>query len=259
MTHHATRRGTTLAATGILLAGWLVASGCGKSEASTLRAHPTPGQLLIAAVDISASRTATELGESHTLLDKSIDGVGNGDKIAVIEMYQGAKEPARQWEDSAPALHNWPDTTVADRHRAADFRDDAHQTAGTFFDLKRAQSIQTTDVLGTLFRAADYARGAGQRRVTLLLLSDMLNATRELNMEGGHAIPSEAWIAERAKQQLLPDLHNVCVIVVGADVRTPRGAAVRDFWTRYFTAAGAKFTPEDYRNMLSDLSEAHCS
>ena len=234
------------------------ATACGSSEASTLAARPARGRFLIAAVDISGSRTAAELQESHALLDKAIDRVGNGDKVAVIEMYQGGRAPARQWEDSVAPLHHWPDTMPADRRRAADFRDDAHQTAATFFDPNRARSIQSTDVLGTLFRAADYARAAGARRVTVFVLSDMLNATRELNMEDGRPIPGDSWIAERGRENLLPDLRNACIVVVGADVRTPRGAAVRKFWSRYFTAAGAKFTLANYRNMLSDPSEADC-
>lgn len=234
------------------------AMGCAKSEASTPGVRPAPNTLLIAAVDISGSRTPAELRESHALLDEAIDRIGNGDKIAVIEMYQGSHEAARQWEDSVAPLHRWPDTTASDRRRAADFRDDAHQTAATFFDAKRAREIQSTDVLGTLFRAADYAHGAGNRRVTLLILSDMLNATRELNMEGARPLPDSDWIAAHVKEQVVPDLRGVCIVVVGADVRTPRGAAVRDFWTRYLTAAGGKFKLVNYRNMLSDIAEADC-
>lgn len=234
-----------------------LATGCGKSEASTLSMHP--GSFLIAAVDISGSRTQGELQESHALLDRAIDRIGNGDRIVVLEMAQGAREEERSWDDSVAPLHQWPDTSPTDRRRAGDFRDDAHQTAATFFNPERAKAIRSTDVLGTLFRAGEYAHGGGGRRVTLLILSDMLNATPELNMEGGHPLPSDEWIAARAKQQILPDLRNVCIIVAGADVRSSRGAAVRDFWSRYLTAAGATFRLVNYRNVLSDLGEADCS
>lgn len=233
-----------------------VAVGCGRSEASTLHNHP--GTLLIAAVDISGSRTPSELQESATLLDRAIDRIGNGDRIVVLEMSQGAHEDGRHWDDSIAPLHQWPDTTPIDRRRAGDFRDDAHQTAATFFNPERARTIRTTDVLGTLFRAGEYARDAGGRRVTLLILSDMLNATPELNMEGQRGLPGEDWIAARVKRQIMPDLHNVCVTIAGADVRSSRGAAVRDFWNRYLTAAGAAFRLVNYRNMSSDPGEAAC-
>jgi hypothetical protein len=47
--------------------------------------------------------------------------------------------------------------------------------------------------------------------------------------------------------------------VAGADVTTERGAAIRDFWDKYFEAAGTHVSPDNYRNMISDPSEVACS
>jgi hypothetical protein len=46
--------------------------------------------------------------------------------------------------------------------------------------------------------------------------------------------------------------------VSGADVSSARGAAIRDFWEKYFAAAGAQLPPENYRNMISNASEVGC-
>jgi hypothetical protein len=50
----------------------------------------------------------------------------------------------------------------------------------------------------------------------------------------------------------------VCVVVAGADVSSARGAAIRDFWEKYFEAAGTRIAADNYRNMISDPSEVGC-
>ena len=46
--------------------------------------------------------------------------------------------------------------------------------------------------------------------------------------------------------------------LAGADVSTARGAAIRDFWAKYFAAAGTRVSADNYRNMISDPSEVSC-
>jgi len=41
-------------------------------------------------------------------------------------------------------------------------------------------------------------------------------------------------------------------------VSSARGAAIRDFWDKYFAAAGTSVSPDNYRNMISDPSEISC-
>jgi hypothetical protein len=48
------------------------------------------------------------------------------------------------------------------------------------------------------------------------------------------------------------------VVVAGADVSSARGAAIRDFWEKYFEAAGTRIMADNYRNMISDPSEVGC-
>ena len=37
-----------------------------------------------------------------------------------------------------------------------------------------------------------------------------------------------------------------------------RGAAIREFWNKYFEAAGTRVSPDNYRNMISDPGEVAC-
>lgn len=130
--------------------------------------------------------------------------------------------------------------------------------AGGFFQPPPGQPVMTTDLLAMLQRAADYAHGAGGRRTTLLLVSDMLNATAELNMERAGGVPDPAWIAQRQADGRVPDLRGVCVVVAGADVSSARGVAVRDFWRAYFEAAGADFDADRYRTLIADPGAVGC-
>jgi hypothetical protein len=72
-------------------------------------------------------------------------------------------------------------------------------------------------------------------------------------------IPGKTWIRERAAEQRIPQLSGVCVVVAGADVSSARGSAIREFWNKYFVAAGTRVAPDNYRNMISDPSEINCN
>jgi hypothetical protein len=79
-----------------------------------------------------------------------------------------------------------------------------------------------------------------------------------VRMTSRQEIPSDGWIRHRAGEKRIPQLRGVCVVVAGADVSSARGAAIREFWNKYFEAAGTQVSPDNYRNMISDPSEVSC-
>ena len=182
----------------------------------------------------------------------------NGDRLVLVETYQSGTDAARQWDDSIPAQRSVDRPTPGDLKKAARFRSSAALIAQTFFDTTRSKEIRSTDLLATLRRAADYARAGRGRPTTLLLLSDMLNATPDLNMERAGGIPDSVWIARRKAEGRLPDLHGVCVFAVGGDVGSRRGVQAHAFWRAYFEAAGATYSDANYRNMVADAGEVRC-
>ena len=220
---------------------------------------PPAGAQYIVGIDISGSRTPTQLDEASDLLAGLIGRLSNGDRLVLVETYQTGADAARQFDDSIPAPRRAGRLTAGERKKAERFRSSAALVARTYFDTTRSKQIRTTDLLTTLGRAADYAKAGQGRPTTVLLLSDMLNATPELNMERAGGIPDRAWIARRQAEGRLPDLRGVCVFAVGADVRSKRGAEARAFWRAYFAAAGARFADGNYRNMVSDPAEVRCS
>ncbi|HMI42620.1 MAG TPA: vWA domain-containing protein [Gemmatimonadaceae bacterium] len=239
-----------------IIAFALTANGCDSAVGSE---STNPGHSYIVGIDISGSRTRSELDESKQLLNGLIEKLEPGDKLTLIEVYQGGREPARQWSDSIRTPRNPKQLTGSDRRRLDDFRNIARMQTSILFDSVRAKQIQATDIFGTLTRAADYAKASRNRPTTLLLLSDMINETPDVRMTSMQEIPGRTWIRERVDAKRIPQLRGVCVVVAGADVSSARGAAIRDFWDKYFAAAGTTVSSDNYRNMISDPSEVNCN
>jgi hypothetical protein len=238
-----------------VLAFALVTTGCDSAVGSE---SPNQGHFYVVGVDISGSRTRTELDESKKLLEGLIDRLQPGDHLTLIEVYQGGREPARQWSDSIRTPRKAGELTGSERRRLEDFRDIARMQTSILFDSLRTKEIHATDIFGTLTRAADYAKASKGRGATLLLLSDMVNETPDVRMTSLQEIPGRTWIRERVDARRIPQLRGVCVVVAGADVSSARGAASRDFSNKYIVAAGTSVSPDNYRNMISDPSEVAC-
>jgi hypothetical protein len=233
----------------------LAATGCG-GDASAVTAS-SRGTQYIVGIDISGSRKPMDLRESQTLLQNLVsEKMSYGDKIVFIEMY-GAKEP-QQFRDSVKALHS-TEPSPREKRELEDFRTRTLSILPMFFDSTRIREVTTTDVFGTLFRAADYSHSPGHDKTVLLLLSDMIQATDELNMEKESNIPGPEWIKALGADQRLPDLTGTCVLVSGADTKSARGARARQFWMDYFEHVGAKLRPEHYRGLIADASQLGCS
>ncbi|HEV7387718.1 MAG TPA: hypothetical protein VGN73_03815 [Gemmatimonadaceae bacterium] len=233
----------------------LAAFGCSSVDGSAL---PPQTHSYIVGVDISGSRTPTELAESKQLLEALINELEVGDRLTLVEMYQGGKLPARQWSDSTRAPRAVGKPGPSELRRLEDFKAVARMQAQILFDTTRAKEIRNTDIFGTLVRAADYSRPSPNTRRTLLLLSDMINETPDVTMTTRSSIPTDAWIRHLSAGRRIPQLRDVCVVVAGADVSSARGAAIRDFWEKYFEAAGTHLNPENYRNMIANASEVGC-
>ena len=96
----------------------LTATGCHDAVGGE---SPNQGRSYIVGIDISGSRTRNELDESKKLLDALIDRLQAGDRLTLIEVYQGGKEPARQWSDSIRTPRKVGQLTASDKRRVEDF------------------------------------------------------------------------------------------------------------------------------------------
>ncbi|HEY0674035.1 MAG TPA: hypothetical protein VGD27_17290, partial [Longimicrobiales bacterium] len=112
-----------------------------------------------------------------------------------------------------------------------------------------------TDLMATLQVAGQYVQDKGTRRPVLVIMSDMLQTVGGINFEK-QPPPGNDWIVQQKDAGLIPDLRGACVIVVGADVTTPRALQIRRFWESYFRAANARV--EQYRLIATDASALGC-
>ena len=237
----------------LVLALAAVVGACGGDAVATTTA--ARGTQYIVGVDISSSRSNMDLRESQTLLTGLVDRMTFGDKLVIVEMY-GAAEPQQVADSIRPMRGATP--SPREKRELEDFRARTKSIVPMFFDSTRQSQVMVTDVFGTLFRAADYAKAPNHDKTVLVLLSDMVQATGEANMEKEGGIPTADWIESRASEQRLPDMKGICVVVSGAETKSARGAQVRKFWQDYFTRVGARMSPERYRGLIADPNQLAC-
>lgn len=249
---------------------WVLALGvalgaCGRSEASPASAGSgasgsavAPARQWIVGVDLSASRTPTQLADGQRLLEGIVEGLGPGDRLVLIRTEQAGRDDAVRFETSLPRLREAGRPTGGEKRRIAEARAGALAVLPVFFDTAASRSIRTTDLFATLYRAADYAKARPGDSTVVLLLSDMLQSTGEMDFERAGGIPSGSWISARQAEGRLPDLRGVCVFAVGADVVSRRGVAAREFWRAYFAASGGRMGESGYRGMVSGVGEVGC-
>jgi hypothetical protein len=243
-----------------ILAGAILLSACGSaSDAAVPQTTERRGVQYVVGIDISGSRTPAQLAQGKALLAGIINQMTYGDRLVLLQTFQAGTDSIGQWNDTIPQRRRADVETSRDKQRLDEFRQTANMVMPMFFTAKPSEPIMTTDLLATIARASDLAKASPERQTILLLLSDMLNATPELNMERRGGIPNATWVEERRKQGRLPNLGNVCVVVSGADVTSQTGAQAREFWKGYFSAAGAVLPEQNYRNLVTSASELTCS
>ena len=237
----------------------VVALGCSDVKASDPAESPRPARQVMVVIDISGSRSASELAEGRELLDRVLASLSYRDRVVLLEMHEDGRGLGERWADTMPAARRPSKPTAADREALENAVQAARAVAPVFFDSTRLGQVQTTDVVATLQTVAEYQRDAGGRVPVIVLLSDMLHSTRGLEMSRPGSVPDASWITQRERQKTIPRLDDACVIVVGADFTTPHGVQVRDFWMRYFEAAGASLPERNYRRTITPGAPLECA
>jgi hypothetical protein len=108
---------------------------------------------------------------------------------------------------------------------------------------KLAPHCAETDILGAMLVASEVFRASpsGDHKV-LVVLSDMKQATRALNLEKEALVQPPAAMRQVANNRLFADLHGVDVYAEGVDgagESVPYWQSLHDFWKAYFLQSGA--------------------
>lgn len=225
-------------------------AGCGdadvRSSAPAVDGALTPRQLVLI-YDRSTSITGGELYLYRQLTNQVIQALDHGDRIVAHEMLQlSLEEPPQRWAQRVPEREFENRMMERDAENRERFLKDVRDYLGKFTETQGRDNYLGTDVLSTLHDVAADVRGFPDHRTTVILFSDMLQATDEINMEDMIRMPEADWVAQRAADGRLPDLSGACIVVAGARTDTAEGQRVKSFWKDYFTATGATFHDHNY-------------
>jgi len=229
-----------------LLLGVLILPGCGGEDAAPPVAPERPRQFILL-YDRSSSILDHELQHYRELTNGIAGELGHGDRIVAMELLQlSLTEPPRRWAQDVPQREFRDRVMSRDSLVLARFATDVRDYLTIFTDVADREELLGTDILSTLQDAGDEIRGYPGYRTVLVIFSDMLQATQELNMEGLQRMPPADWVQRAAAGGRLPDFGGVCVLVSGARVDTPEAQRVKAFWMDYFQATGADLLDRNY-------------
>lgn len=112
--------------------------------------------------------------------------------------------------------------------------------------LKIAENLQPkyprTDVIGALRMLSDFI-GISGTPARLIILSDLRQASSELNLESRNRIDVRQALAAIRRRGALPRLEGTDVFLLGVDPSNKTAAymaALKEFWAEFFSAAGAE-------------------
>lgn len=107
---------------------------------------------------------------------------------------------------------------------------------------KLTPDCRQTDILGALLVASEVFHASESDRKVLIVLSDMRQATSELDLERQPLVSAENALQRLAPKKLLADLAGVEVFLLGVDGagKSPEyWHSLRSFWMIYFGKCGA--------------------
>jgi len=193
-----------------------------------------------------------------------LDGLSNdlqfGDHVTILRVQQvGLQDHQDHWSDDMPVPADPTYINSRDQKLLITERENVKSAVKVLSNPPPADKFLHTDLLTTLNLTGEYAHDYRTRPTTIVVLSDMLQSTSEIEMEHAKRMPSRGWLAKQEQLGLVPKLPGACIVVVGADPTTPEGVRVRAFWEEYFAAAGATLIPENYRVTPPASGSANCT
>ncbi|MGH9379458.1 MAG: hypothetical protein ACRD2Z_02410 [Thermoanaerobaculia bacterium] len=233
--------------TGLGLACLGCGGGGGPGAASAAPATARTPRQLVLVYDRSTSITGGELHLYQRLTDQVLDFLDHGDRVAALEMLQlSLEEVPRRWAQRVPDREFQGSAMERDAENRRRFLRDVRDYLNAYTDREGRDNYLGTDILSTLHDVAAEVRGFPDHRTTVVLFSDMLQATPEINMEDMIRMPPPEWVAEHAAAGRLSDFSGACIVVAGARTDTVEGQRVKAFWQEYFAATGATLLEHNY-------------
>ena len=216
----------------------------GNGSSRTTSVSTTQSRQYTVLLDVSASRTPAMIAEGERYLDTVIDRMNYSDRLVILQMYEAGVNEART--DLDVSLTKPTDSLALDENEELKTtRNDLKEPVHLFLARAQTGPVMHTDILTTLSIASE--KISEGKRNELVILSDMLQSSKEFEFEHLKRMPPPGWIAQRTQQGLVRPLYGACVVAVGVDPSTHEGVVVREFWQKYFEASNATLSTRNYR------------
>ena len=206
-------------------------------------------------LDVSASRPPAMIAEGERFMDTIIDHMNYGDRVLVLQMYEEGVNEAKGDLDLS-LIKPSESLTLDEKEELKTARNVLKEPVHLFFQRSQGRAVVHTDILTTLSIASENI--ADGERNELIVLSDMLQSSKEFEFEHLKRMPPPGWITKRKQQGLVRPLYGACVIAVGADPSTREGVTIMEFWQKYFEASNATLSTKNYRTTPPSDDSSRC-
>jgi hypothetical protein len=232
----------------LLLCNQLIWSADAFANSEKAPQHP---RLIIIFVDMSDSANQARRTVCKEAFDKIYRNLRQGDRVVVGTI------TSRSYIDFKPTVDEQiPKKTIWDNRLQFERKlTNTKEKIRTETDklLSRERGTALTEILDSLNIADIVFHDEKERQKILVILSDMIEDSKEYNFEKDKITDeyiSNA-ISSRQKNNLMPNLAGVKVYVAGASADdSNKFRAVQAFWVRYLTESGADFSPHRYGHSL---------
>lgn len=195
-------------------------------------------------LDVSTSRPRSMILQGQQFVDLIVEQMNYGDRLVLLPMYEAEVQDQEASLDMV--VHTSEDmTSLETKERLDGARNGLRDAVDLFFKTELSKKVVHTDVLTTLSIASE--KISTERHNCLILLSDMLQSSRDFEFEHLRRLPPTNWIDKRKEEGLVRPLFGSVVVVIGADPSTHDGVLVREFWRRYFEVSNASLSEANYR------------
>jgi hypothetical protein len=223
--------------------------------APPMTSHPSARSQYTVLLDVSASRPPAMIAEGERFMDTIIDTMNYGDRLLVFQMYEEGVNDAKSDLDLS-LIKPSESLSLDENEELKAARNALKEPVHLFVQRAQTRPVMHTDILTTLSIASE--RIADGKRNELIVLSDMLQSSREFEFEHLMHMPSPDWITEHKHRGLVRPLYGACVVVVGADPSTREGVVIREFWQKYFEASNATLSTKNYRTTPPSDDSSWC-
>jgi hypothetical protein len=244
---------------GLLLSGLCgcAAIGCTNVAASNVRIDQPKHYIVV--LDKSASRSPDLLRDDQNFVRQLVRRLSFGDKLTLMNMQQVGLAGGTPFQSIVmPERLDRSFDSARDKKALRSKQNGALLTAEGFFKQNDSSRVLHTDIFSTLNLVGEREHDTPTASNTLVILSDMLQSARGIEMDGARSMPRSNWLEEQKHMRTLPSLQNTCVLVVGANSTNVPGAKVYGFWRQYFDAVGTTLNHDNYRFTPPEESASLC-